>query len=191
MNVEVRIAATFRHCKVRKPLADCRHREATLLKTPVLAHFDAKPLSAHSRWIYVSFNPPTKQSLLETVMMLLQTAARYLGQRWRLKLPFSSIYYIHFMFSNMSKDKWSCRQIPEDNDPLYHLLYGLLCPGFDFYLLRVNWSPSVAKDPRAVSWRTSDPGGSNWHFTNIDPGTSGTLLSAPFVYLKKRSSCWL
>lgn len=182
VTVEVRIETTFAHSKVRKRLADWQIQEATLLKTPVLAHLDAKPLSAHSRWIYVSFNPSTEQSLLETVLLLLQTAARCPGQRWGLKLPFSFILYcIHFMFSSMGEDEWSCRIIPEDNDPLYHSPYSLLCPGFDFYLLRSDLEPLCSQESRGCVmkdfrsrrvhkyWSLAFHKYWSWHFWDIGP----------------------
>lgn len=170
------------------PLLTGRYRETTRLKSPVLAHLDAKPVSAHSWWIYVSFNPSTKQPLLETVLLLLRTAARSPWQRRGLKLPFSSILYcIHFMFSNMSEDEWFCRKIPEDNSFVSFTL--------QTSLLRL-WFLSAERSDLEPLWIL----GLGHERLQIQEGPTGisqifflALLGhlAPFVYLKNRSSCWL
>lgn len=49
VNVGLRIETTLHSLRGGNPLLTGRYREANLLKTPVLAHLDAKPLSADSR----------------------------------------------------------------------------------------------------------------------------------------------
>lgn len=132
-SVRGRAETTFTCFELRKHLADQQVHEDRHSQTLVLAQLGAKPLTADKKQVCVSFNSSMEEYLLETYWFFSQL--QDLLDKGESCNCFSLLFSTHYIFSNVSREEWSCRKTPEDDAPLCYSPCKLYCTCFSVCLV--------------------------------------------------------